>query len=493
MLGLRRFVWPFTCASSALLVVCGWLIQAAAFPPPISAEKKLLRVPGEVYSAPTTQRTYSQLKRKNPLSPILVEIRLVPLEEAEELSTDALRAGEPLQIGLRREVPEPRSKQIPSASLTWEPAKDFGMITSLLVESPRAEAIRVAIALHGIPANTEIRFYSPRSPDQVFGPYEFSVLSTTKELPGTDPAPSPLWSPVIQGDQLAIEIYVPDAVATSQLELSLLQVSHLIRNPMGESPFDQSASAGGCHKNVACSEKWMRTADSVAMMVFEKPRGTFLCSGQLINDTDPSTTIYYFLTAAHCISKQKVANSAAFYWFYQRSRCKGGSMNSIYQTAGGAKLLYTSGPFLKKTSPDISFLLLRRPPPDGVSLSGWWARDPTSDYQRKVVGIHHPGGAAKKINKGEIIGFLRITPRDVFFTPPYTHYVIAWKKGAVEPGSSGSGLWRGKKWPDQYVMGVLTSGASGCQNREGPVAYGVLWEAYRKSAKLRRLLGPGSN
>ena len=81
---------------------------------------------------------------------------------------------------------------------------------------------------------------------------------------------------------------------------------------------------------------------------------TGFCTGTLLNPSDGSFTPY-FLSAAHCISTQSAASSLSTYWFYEKTGCGTGGVNtSAVQVPGGATLLYAN------VANDFSFMQIGR-------------------------------------------------------------------------------------------------------------------------------------
>ena len=125
-------------------------------------------------------------------------------------------------------------------------------------------------------------------------------------------------------------------------------------------------------------------------MLFTEGWYTYLCTGTILNDLDPTTQIPYFITAHHCISTQAAASNLITYWNFQKSRCYGPNPSMVTQLTGGAKLLSTG------SSTDYTLLRLYQNPPSGTGFAGWTAAP--VDYGSEVVGIHHPQGDLKKIS-----------------------------------------------------------------------------------------------
>ena len=131
-----------------------------------------------------------------------------------------------------------------------------------------------------------------------------------------------LWSPVVKGDTIGVEISLPSADALSGFSFSIGKVSH-IDGPIEATTFDPLRLNCRNHIDVQCAQgRFPATqADAVASIVFDDDEGTFICSGTLLNDTLDDTFIPYFLTAHHCVSRAEVANTVEAWWFFRRAAC----------------------------------------------------------------------------------------------------------------------------------------------------------------------------
>ena len=128
---------------------------------------------------------------------------------------------------------------------------------------------------------------------------------------------------------------------------------------------------------------WGNESLATARMVFMSGGSSYVCTGTLMNDNDPSTYIPFFLTANHCIPTQTVASTLQTYWFYRASSCNSGSLSPSTQTlTGGATLLYAS------SVTDTSFMQLNSTPPAGALYSGWTANLPA--LNTPGTAIHNP-------------------------------------------------------------------------------------------------------
>ena len=162
-------------------------------------------------------------------------------------------------------------------------------------------------------------------------------------------------------------------------------------HPCGYKDLSDIGTSGYCNIDVACTD-WIGSyaERSVAKMLFTEGWYTYLCTGTILNDLDPTTQIPYFITAHHCISTQAAASNLITYWNFQKSRCYGPNPSMVTQLTGGAKLLSTG------SSTDYTLLRLYQNPPSGTGFAGWTAAP--VDYGSEVVGIHHPQGDLKKIS-----------------------------------------------------------------------------------------------
>ena len=208
--------------------------------------------------------------------------------------------------------------------------------------------------------------------------------------------------------------------------------------------------AEDCHLDVTCYPEWSRSANGVALIVFERSEGSGACSGTLINNRQRDFRPY-FLTAAHCVQSEEEARSVTAFWLYQTQSCNGDppDLRRVQQTEG-AFLLATTG-FRELTQPEGDMTLLqlvgvgdlRR----GIRFQGWDATPQPVGAQ--VIGIHHPGsdwGRFQRISFGQVISDPGIgTSDDVYASVRYT-------QGSIERGSSGSALFSSP----ETVVGVLS-------------------------------------
>ena len=360
-------------------------------------------------------------RRSYEKTPVGLRIRLPAIAAAQK--SVAAQQNQPLQIGFGRALPTGYQGDL-VPKLVWDKQDDDSLVGVLSLTSPGAKALRVSLRAK-LPAGAEIRFFNPTDSKQRFPPLtrrDFSVDA--------------VWSPIIEGDTLGVEISLPPAAKVSKRSVSIARVSHLstaVAEPQNSRHIGRAAS---CHIDVACGtapSNLNSIQSAVAKMTFTDAEGrSFLCTGNLMNDRVDGSFIPYFLTAYHCISTQSEASSLVTYWDFQRSNCRGASPTSVTQHTGGADLLAAHA------ASDSTLLRLRRNPPGTRTYSGW---DPNAlSHPTEVIGIHHPRGDLKKWNRGQTVRNRSYTLRGTGQLVSDA-ILIRWSQGTIEGGSSGSGLF----------------------------------------------------
>jgi hypothetical protein len=445
-------------------------------------QRRNVRVPGEEFvpfGADARVQINAPLRQDYLTSGVPLGITLPGVSETERARIPAPDPEGPVRIGFGREIPERYRDHAPATGLRWNRTPDGGLATALSVTSPGAQALRIAMAFRRIPDGAEVRFFDWLEPQTVWGPIAREDLApaTSKDRGerGGQRA-EPYWSPVMEGDSVGVEIYLPPGTNPEALAFTLEGVSHLERSPRSLSHIGNSQS---CEVDLACSAAWVETGKAVAKMIYTSGASSYLCTGQLLNDLDSANSIPYFTTANHCVSTESEANSINFYWFFQRAMCAGANPTSVTQTTGGAYLLESTS---VNTDTDFTFLVLKSSPATGVNFAGWSSGAVPNGTT--IRGVHHPAGDLKKISVGQVTGKGPWTSQAF-----NSHFSVQWNSGVTEGGSSGSGIYRGANWPNQYLVGVLTGGASFCSAPTAPDQYGRFGLTY---SKISQWLSPST-
>ncbi len=368
----------------------------------------------------------------------LVSIVLPPHDTAVKRQ-EPTRGG-PFDIGFHRQLPPQYSGNF-AERLYWLPGDGDTIVGALSLRSPGAAAVRVALRVRNL-GDGEIRFFGEPGNSR-YVPIGRADLSAEELETRT------IWSPVVDGDVVGVEVVLPSAEALSAFSLIVEKISHIHTLPQSSADLSKEADCAN-HIDVQCRDDVVHDGweDAVAKIVFEVAGRTFACSGTLLNDSDDGSFIPYFLTAGHCVSSQLVANTVAASWFYQRAMCGDGETDSrLVHTAGGADLLATS------RDQDASLLRLMGRLPGGLTFAGWSAE--RLDHPADVYGIHHPGGGIKKYSAGATTGNVE----EYLGLPTFNGITADWYEGLTEGGSSGSGLFRRD---DGSLVGTLSGGERGC-------------------------------
>lgn len=396
-------------------------------PPAKSAE-----APARLLLPPTAARVAHAI--------VLPPVTAAELEQLGERSRLAKR----LEIGLGRALPAGDTR-IALDALVWQPVPGGGRVATVQVQSPGAAALRIAIAAGSLPAGVALRFHAPATPGTVYGPYDAAAL---RRIAGD----ADYWSPVVEGDTLAIEAHASGPVAG---HLVMPRLSHLVTSARAE-PTAKSlgdvGKAGACHVDIACEPASVELGDSVAKYVVTVDGGSSaLCTGTLLNDAG-STGTPLLLTANHCVSTQASASTLHTYWFFQRAACGGPAPTSVTERVNGAALRATG------EVTDYTLLELNDAPPGGALFAGWSTAAVAQGAD--LTAIHHPRGDLKKISHGTARGMTCLgsdTGSDGTFIR------ATWNSGVTEGGSSGSALFNGS----EQVIGNLFGGGSACSGNAG--------------------------
>ena len=178
--------------------------------------------------------------------PIALRIILPQVTSSEQATWTEQREKQPSQIGFGREIPAAYQDDL-APRLTWDTLSDGSLVSALSVTSPGASALRVAVYA-SLGSGAELRFFSLADSAQHFEPLtEQDFASQASELPVDPPTQHdftpqtgelltadessvqdlPVWSPVIEGETVGIEITLPSSATLSTFSLSLDQVSHI--------------------------------------------------------------------------------------------------------------------------------------------------------------------------------------------------------------------------------------------------------------------------
>jgi lysyl endopeptidase len=368
----------------------------------------------------------------------------------------------PVALAFPRDVPA-AAKTVELGGLAWVTLADGSRAATLDVVSPGAAAVRVALRLPPLGPGVELRFAGNGSHPQVFGPIPANAIASDASRFGV------YWSPVLDGDVAHMEIHVEAGVAVPGVALTVAKVSHQVVaaatiGKMSAKAVEDIGTAGSCNVDVACvtpqPQAFVDARKAVAAIEFTQEDGfTYLCTGQLLNDSISSNTPYLF-SASHCLDSAQAARTLNTYWFFDAATCGSNAVPPYVQQAAGATMLARSVDW------DWALVRLSAPPPPGVKFSAWRA-EPLPTHTSVSV-LHHPEGDLKKWSAGATLGYQLYTDGSSFAQVQYD-------QGTTEPGSSGAGLLTYFGAGGYYeVRGGLWSGEASCQDPSGIDQYSRL-------------------
>ncbi len=444
--------------SRIMLVLCLSIAAsaaAAADAPRVAGERSRAAPPPKVLwrHAPADEAMVSRIRW-----PELAVARLAALDSANRNRNADRRR--PLQIGVGRVATLEKAGGA-GIGLRWR-AVPGGQSATFAITSPVAMGLRVGLALQGLPANAELRIRGSELP---LGDIVLVRAAEAARSTGPDGL---YWTPATDGETQTVELFVPAGADIAPLRVSAPELNHLVTNSRRNFKIiEKIGESGSCNIDTACrvgalGQNFVLAKDAVAHMMFNlystggSSLGSYICTGTLLNDTDPATQVPLFFSADHCFAgdsgtipaqdRAQVAASLVTYWNYEASACGSLVPTSRTTLTGGADVLFHD------EYTDAMLLRLRSPAPSIAAFAGWDAGGLAANAD--VVAIHHPSGDAKKVSFG------RNVPAD----SDASSHAVGWTTGTTEPGSSGSGLFVLGTDGHYRLHGGLHGGYAACPN-----------------------------
>ena len=451
-----------TVAAVAVMLLAGLSAAAGA---PITA------VPPADYRPPIVEKAApvelllpadAQAMRISLPAPSAAELAALRAKNAAVSGPGTKGVAKALAIALPRELPD-ASRSIALDALAWQPLPDGSRAARIDITSTGAAALRVALALQRTDTGITLRFAGNGAQARVFGPIPANAIAADTARFGM------FWSPVLEGDTAILEIQVEPGVRVQGLVLGIVKLSHQLVAPaslrkIGAKDLLQIGAAGSCEIDVACvtpqSAALTAASRAVAEMDFTQADGySYLCTGQLLNDSITSNAPYFF-TANHCMNSAMAARTLNTYWFFEAATCGSTITPPYVQLAAGAALLARSEDW------DWALVRLNENPPVGSRFAAWRAEPIPTGAIASV--LHHPEGDLMKWSQGTTL------PYDVYSDGSSFAQVI-YNQGSTEPGSSGAGLLTYFATGGYYeVRGGLFQGSAACNYTSGTDDYSRL-------------------
>ena len=324
-----------------------------------------------------------------------------------------------------------------------ETTADGGYVYTTELSSPGATALRVQFAGFNMPTGAAMYLYTEEG--QVFGPYA-----------GRGPLDNGSFeSNTLAGDSIILQVRQTGQAserAMRETRFKIVGLGH-IRPRFMEVECGFNAS---CVVNAACdSDPAVSAAEmAVAHMLFRSGGSYYICSGGLIVDNDTTNSMPLFLTANHCISKGREANSLENFFQFASTSCGDTSLCEASYDSLRSDFGRTLGASIVSTgrAADYTLLRLNMAAPSGSVFLGWNENPVAFTDGAQLYRISHPSGAPQSYSEHVVdtdAGTCTAWPRGDRI---YSRDMV----GATEGGSSGSPVVNGTG----QIVGQL-SGACG--------------------------------
>lgn len=410
-------------------------------------------------------------------SPAFVEMPSFDVEEElriDSLNESDLRSG--YRFAYKHVVHYDRSN---SGTSFMRP--DGMTVWRLGIHSKDALSINILFSEYDLPEGARVFLYN-KDQSQVLGAFTHLNNSELEKLPVSP----------IQGDELIIEYQEP-ANAAFHGRLVVGEINHAYRDIRGAEPAGDR-SRFDCMPSPACYDEDNETIGfitrSVVLLIID---GSISCTGVLVNNT-ANDGKPYLLTASHCLNRNftvtnpdyaEVAGSIVSFFNYESPLC--GSMLRGTEEISMASARYVA----VNEQTDMALLELLETPPVYYQpyYAGWNISEQT---EGTYTGIHHPGGATKRINQFD--GELTIETFNTVGTnfDEDVHWNVSqWDVGSTAGGSSGSPLFD----KEGLIVGILSGGQSFCNDPYNDSFYALsrTWERNESDERqLRSWLRPDS-
>lgn len=418
----------------------------------ISCMLLLLVVSPDITAQPQQERTLS-----------------LPIQDNTALQVTArkkMATGGPFEFGVAIPI-----KAGPGAGDLWTVLPNGGKMWRLRVHSPGALSLNFYFSSFQLPAGAFLTI-SASDASGLIGPF-YSKTGRTE-----------LWTPLIESDDVILELKIPPGTDTSGIKLQLSSVQH---DFMGLGRI----IAGTCNLDAVCGvgDGWPQVEayrESIRSVALYTVGGTSSCTGFLVNNTLEDCAPF-FITARHCQVDSANAQSMVVYWNYQNSGCRrpGGENNSL--PGDGSLDVYNSGAIFRAglSTTDMVLVELTEPvhPRSNAWFSGWDINP--SIAPGRVASVHHAGSEEKRISisdRGAYRGEWGQGSRQV----SNGRYIIVprWDIGTTEFGSSGAPLFNNRG----LAFGHLRGGLASCNNLAGYDAFGWLGASWEGAGSLQTRL-----
>ena len=328
--------------------------------------------------------------------PIVVEV-----SAKERAQIDAIDPSQrPVMVGLVKPIgrdvtfadPTGMGKAAALSTGALRPLGD-GYVWTLAITAPGATGLRVHLTGMSLTGSAALYIYTPDG--GAFGPY-------------TGARDGDFWTNTVLSDVAVLQLRTTGPSAAADLVATSFTVADV--GFLGDKFFIgkmASRAKTHCSFNAECIENaecptasaWGpidNVQNGVAHMQWISGAFLYMCSGGLIADTDAGSDIPYFLTANHCISRDKDASNLETYW-QDMTAC--GTTDCVDPTSPS-----TLGASIKATNRtgDYTLMELNEPIPGGLFYLGWNATPVANSDGVPLHRVSHPSGAPQAYSTQDV-------------------------------------------------------------------------------------------
>ena len=332
---------------------------------------------------------------RNPLIARATDEQIAAVDGAPKQSPEIV--GFTQDVGFEPAIRDVKLSRLRSGSQTLKygaikGTADGGYVYTAELSAPGALALRVQFAGFNLPAGAAVYLYT--TDGQVFGPYA-----------GKGPLGTGVFdSNTVLSDTLTLQLRQLGPASQKSLHETSFRIAGLghIRPRLLQGQCDYNAS---CVESAACTSSSVvnEAEDAVALMLYRSGGSYYICSGGLINDDDTSNNLPLFLTANHCIRRDREASSLENFFQFKSDAC--GNTDECEWTLSnlpdtprtiGSSIVSTG------TAADYTLLRLAQAAPNGSAFLGWNATPVAFTNGFDLYRISHPGGAPQSYSRHDV-------------------------------------------------------------------------------------------
>lgn len=406
-----------------LLVASGAVSAAEVLPQPPSAAN-------EVRSAPASTVTVQQLRGRVGRAPSSAAATLALTDEDRErlsLNAEAAVSGKPFMVGAVKPIDIAIDLKPIDVKAMGDQTYAFADGLVRATEGELNWAIRLDTGDSG---GTRLLLENIQLPEGA----KIHVYNDAGDLHSYTDIGERLWTHTFTGDQLYVQVEVAEEDSD---DVRFTIASAMLRHPV---PKDRCPDNAPCIMDASCATAtdWPeidKARKAIAYINFIEDGWGYACSGGLLADTDPDTTIPYFLTADHCINDPNVAATVEAWFDYRTPDCNHGCQPvppGTFTTLGATLIQHSA-------VDDHSLLVLDELPPEDSWYLGWNSTPVALADGAMLFRLSHPKRAPQAFSTHRVdrtvdpLQYCGVTtlPRGAYI---FSRNVV----GATEPGSSGA-------------------------------------------------------